>query len=180
MLDFTIAPASLHRLRHRLDAAGEGVAADLLHQAGYASGEALHERWRNHLAERTGLLEAGWMDVRWFGPLLDELCVGLGWGSIAATPLGDRAMLLEAGDWAEAEPGAGAQPGCHFTCGALAAFLTALAGSPLAVLEVECRTAGQEACRFLAASPATLSEVHDLLAAGRRWHDAFLSSELPA
>ncbi len=179
MPDFAIAPESLRRLRLRLDAVAPGLAADVLQEAGFATGEALFDRWRNRVAERTGLDEAGRLDARWFPPLFDELCVSLGWGSIAVTPVGDRAVLLEAGDWAEAEPDTATHPGCHFTCGCFAAFLTAQAGAPLAVLEVECRSRGDAACRFLAGSSETLQAVYDLLAADRPWHDAFGEDELP-
>lgn len=179
MPHFAIAPASLHRLRRRLYQSDPAAAADLLHDAGVASGEALAERWRNRVAERTGLDDARRLDLRWFGPLLDELCVGLGWGSLSATSLGDRALLLEAGDWEEAEPGSADHPACHFSCGCFAAFLSAQVPTPIGVLEVECRSNGAEACRFLAGSPATLATVNDLIAAGRSWREAFGADELP-
>lgn len=168
-----IAPASLHRLRHRLDAAGGPVAAEILQAAGFATGEALANRWRNYVAEHTGLNDAGQLDVRWFGPMLDELCVALGWGSISVNELGDAAILLESGAWAEAEPNATRHPACHFTAGTLAAFLTDQAGAPIAVLEVECRSAGHDACRFVASAPAVLAAAYDLLAAGGSWREAF-------
>lgn len=180
MPDFLIAPTSLHRLRHRLAAAGTGAAATILQDAGFATGEALANAWRNRIAERTGLDDAGRLDARWFGPLLDEFCVALGWGSISLTPVGERAILLEAGDWAEAEPDTTESTTCHFTCGCFAAFLTAQAGGVIAVLEVECRSRHDSACRFLAGSPETLATVSDLLAAGRPWREAFTAGELPA
>lgn len=170
---FTIAPASLHRLARDLREAGGPTAARILHEAGFASGETLAALWRNRVAERTGLDEAGHLDARWFGPLLDQLCVALGWGSLSVSDLGDEAIVLESGDWAEAEPGSASVPSCHFTAGALAAFLTGQAGAPMAVLEVECRSAGAETCRFLAGSSEMLSLAWDLLTAGRDWREAF-------
>lgn len=170
---FTIDAASLHRLRRELDGSGPAASARILHEAGFATGEALTARWRNRIAERTGLDEAGRLDTRWFGPLLDEMCVDLGWGSLTVTELGREALLLEAGEWAEAEPGSARHPACHFTAGALAAFLTAQARAPIAVLEVECRSAGAEACRFLAGSSEQLSVAWDLIVAGGSWRDAF-------
>lgn len=172
MPNFAITPTSLHRLRHRLEALAPGAAAEILQDAGFVTGEALAQRWRNRVAERTGLLDAGALDARWFGPLLDELCVQLGWGSLTVVPLGDAAVLLEAGAWAEAEPGATRHPGCHFSSGVLAAFLTAEAGAPIGVLEVECRSTGAEACRFVAGSAETLGGVYDLIAAGGDWRAA--------
>jgi hypothetical protein len=178
MPDVSIAPASLHRLRRRLERYGAGEGAAILHDAGFATGESLSAAWRNRVAERTGLGDPSALDTRWFGPLLDELCVTLGWGSLSVTPLGDTALLLESGDWAEADPHGGAAAGCHFTCGCLAAFLTAQAGSALGVLEVECRTAGHDACRFLAGAEATLGMVVDLLAAGGDWRMAFVAPDV--
>lgn len=172
MASMLIAPTSLHRLRHRLTALAPAESAAILQDAGFATGEALTAAWRNRVAERTGLDDPAGLDTRWFGPLVDELCVTLGYGSLTITPQGDAALLLESGDWAEAEPGHGGAPGCHFTCGCLAAFLTGLAGAPLGVLEVECRTAGDDACRFLAAGEAMLALVLDLQAAGGDWRDA--------
>ncbi len=179
MPDFLIAPTSIHRLRHRLSAVGGATAADILHDAGFATGEALATAWGKRVAERTGLHDAGRLDARWFGPLLDEFCVALGWGSISLTTLGERAILLEAGNWAEAEPGAAEHATCHFSCGCFAAFLTAQAGGVIAVLEVECRSRGDAACRFLAGSAEMLASVTDLLAAGRPWREAFTAGELP-
>lgn len=175
MADVSIAPASLHRLRRRLErhSGGEGVA--ILHEAGFATGESLAAAWQARVSERTGLADPAELDARWFGPLLDELCVTLGWGSLSVTALEETALLLESGDWAEAEPQGGTGTGCHFTCGALAAFLTEQAGSPIGVLEVECRTAGHAACRFLAGAETTLGVVVDLLAAGGDWRAAFAS-----
>lgn len=180
MPNFTIAPQSLHRLRQRLQAAGTSAAADILQDAGFATGEALYHRWRNQIAARANLDDVGRLDMRWFGPLLDEVCVELGWGSVTVTPVGERALSIEGGDWAEAEPESSEHPTCHFSCGLFAAFLTAQAGAPMSVLEVECRSRGDSACRFLVGSTATLATVYDVLAAGRPWREAFQPDDLPA
>ena len=179
MLSFAIAPGSLHRLRRSLLAAGPGVAASLLQDAGFATGEALSAAWGERVRERTGVDDAAALDVSQFGPLLGELCRDFGWGTLIATPVAERALLLSSPDWAEAEPISAERPGCYFTCGCLAAFLTAQAEVPLAVLEVECRSSGGNECRFLAGSADTLAAVHDLVAAGRSWRDAFAPGELP-
>jgi hypothetical protein len=179
MTQFLIAPASLHRLRHRLSSAGTATAADILQDAGFATGEALATNWRHRVADRTGLDDPGRLDARWFGPLLDEFCVTLGWGSISLTPVGERALLLESREWAESEPGTTDHTTCHFSCGCFAAFLTAQAGGAIAVLEVECRSRNDSACRFVAGSVETLATVYDLLAAGRPWREAFTAGELP-
>lgn len=173
LLATRVAATSLHRLRARLLAAGPGVAADIMQEAGFATGEALTATWREQLVRRTGIGETDRLDAHWFGPILSEVCETLGWGQLAATPIGDRGLLLSASAWHESEPGATDHPGCYFTCGCFAAFLTAQAGAPLAVLEVECRSAGNEHCRFLAGSAETLAAVYDLVAAGGNWAEAF-------
>lgn len=175
---FSIAPGALHRLRRRLLAAGPGVAADILQDAGFASGEALHAAWARRVTERTGLANAGDLDTAWFGPLLSDLCHDLGWGSVRTATVAGRAVLLSSSDWSEAEPGSTEHPGCYFSCGCLAAFLTEEAGATLSVLEVECRSSGASHCRFLAGSAETLAVVYDLIAAGGDWRTALPQSEL--
>jgi hypothetical protein len=179
MTTYHISATSLHRLRRRLLAAGPGVAAEILQDAGFATGEAMCASWSVRVAERTGVDDSGRLDTNWFGPLLGELCASFGWGSLAVDTLGERALLLSSPDWAEAEPMSTDHAGCYFSCGCLAAFLTAQAGAPLAVLEVECRSCGSEQCRFLAGSTETLAAVYDLIAAGRPWREAFAADELP-
>ncbi len=146
--------------------------ADILQDAGFATGEALATNWRHRVADRTGLDDPGRLDARWFGPLLDEFCVTLGWGSISLTPLGERALLLESREWAESEPGTTDHTTCHFSCGCFAAFLTAQAGSAIAVLEVECRSAGHERCRFLLGNADVMRFVYDEMEKGRSYTDA--------
>ena len=179
MTTFRIAPSSLHRLRRRLLSAGPGVAAEILQDAGFATGEAMFGAWNVRVAERTGVEDSGQLDANWFGPLFTELCANLGWGSVAVDRLGDRALLLSSPDWAEAEPVSTDHAGCYFSCGCFAAFLTAQAGAPLAVLEVECRSCGGEQCRFLAGSAETLAAIYDLIAAGRPWREGFAPEEIP-
>ncbi|MGH7582214.1 MAG: V4R domain-containing protein [Gemmatimonadales bacterium] len=178
-ITFAIAPQSLHRLRLRLLAAGPGMAADILEEAGFASGEQLAASWRARIEERTGIDDAGRLDAAWFGPLFDEMCRGLGWGTIAVVPVGGRALLFSSADWAEAQPGSGDQPSCYFTCGCLAAFLSNQAGASLGVGEVECRSKGDRQCRFLAGSAETLATVYDLITAGGGWRNAFGTADLP-
>src|SRR5262245_52710844 len=139
MINFSLAPESLHRLRRRLLAAGPGVAAEILQDAGFATGEALFRQWTAEVAVQTGVADTGELDRAWFGVLLSEQCRRLGWGTLTAAAIAERALLFSAPDWREAEPGSTDHPGCYFTCGCFAAFLTAQAGAALAVLEVECR-----------------------------------------
>lgn len=171
MPTFAIAPASLHRLRRRLQAIDPQTTAALLQEAGFATGEALAVRWREHLRLRASLDEPAQLDREWFAPLLTELSSTLGWGSLQVETLAGQAVLLSSPNWTEAESNSATNPSCHFSCGVLAAFLTTQAGASIAVLEVECRSRGDAQCRFLAASTETLAAVFDVLNAGRPWQE---------
>lgn len=168
-----IASGSLQRLRHQLNAHDPSLAATLLHDAGFATGEALAAGWADRIRERAGLADPTQLDHRWFGPLFAEAAREFGWGNSTLSELGDEAMLIESPDWSEAEAGSAQHPACHFTAGALAAFLSALAGAPLAVLEVECRSAGKSRCAFIAGSPAMMAATWDLVVAGGDWRESF-------
>ena len=168
-----IAPASLQRLREQLTSHAPALAARILHDAGFATGEALAQVWPDRIRQRTGLDDPSRLDLRWFGPLLTEACRECGWGEATVSEFGDEALLLASEHWSEATPDGSLRPSCHFTAGALAAFLTRLAGAPIAVREVECRSAGKSGCAFVAGSPATIGGAWDLLAAGGDWRDAF-------
>ncbi len=167
-----IAPASLHRLRQQLHSHDPVAAAKLLHEAGFATGELMAQGWKSRLAERAQLDDPQQLDLRWFGPLLTEVTSEFGWGSLELGDLGDEALMLASGDWAEALPDTSNHPACHFTAGALAAFLSAQAGAPLAVLEVECRSSGDERCTFVGGAPELMAMIWDLMAAGGAWRDA--------
>ena len=78
-----------------------------------------------------------------------------------------------ASDWAESDPteSRGA-PGCHISTGLLAELLTRAVGQPVAVMEVDCRSQGNDACRFVFGSPVTLLHVHKELAQTGNLEDA--------
>lgn len=172
---FQISPESIRQLRRGLQVED---GASVLHQAGFATGQALATEWRDQLRQRASLDDPALLDQRWFGPLLSELCERLGWGPVELESPGDEVLLISSTAWTESEPGSAEIPSCHFTAGALASFLTSQAGAPLAVLEVECRSCGGEACRFLAGAPDLVSLAWDLLAAGGNWRDALHSNEI--
>ncbi|OGU04192.1 MAG: hypothetical protein A2085_04700 [Gemmatimonadetes bacterium GWC2_71_10] len=74
---------------------------------------------------------------------------------------------MDSSDWAEAQPEAQLQyPGCYFTSGLLADFVSRIAESPLAVMEVECRSRGDAHCRWLVGSPETLTALYQHMAQG--------------
>ena len=68
-------------------------------------------------------------------------------------------------------------PGCHLTTGLFADFFGRLAGSPLAAMEVECRSMGAERCRFLLASAEVMQHVYDAMGNGLSYDAAVASVE---
>ncbi len=96
-----------------------------------------------------------------------------GWGRIEHQPVNESLGAVLAWDWAESDPAEGREaPGCHISTGLLAELLTRAAGQPVAVLEVTCRSRGDEACRFLFGSPVRLMTVHRRLAEAGSLEDA--------
>jgi predicted hydrocarbon binding protein len=172
MPTLAVSPASLHRLRQRLLAAGDATAASILHEAGFATGEAMARRWHSYVERRTGMAMPAELDMRWFGQLLADLCEELGWGRLTVEELDSGAMTCSSRDWSEAESGTSKRPSCHFTAGILAAFFTSLAESSVGVLETECRSSGDDCCRFLVGSPEVIAAAYDLVLAGGHWADA--------
>lgn len=96
-----------------------------------------------------------------------------GWGKIEHEEVTEGVGSLVATDWAESDPTeARGAPGCHITTGLLAELLSRAVGQPVAVLEVACRSQGDDVCRFLFGSPTTLLLVHQKLASAGNLEDA--------
>jgi hypothetical protein len=74
---------------------------------------------------------------------------------------------LDTIDWVEADPESSeARPSCFFTTGVLANLLGNVAGSNVAVLEVECRSTGHDRCRFMFGSAEALNALYSRVASG--------------
>jgi hypothetical protein len=81
--------------------------------------------------------------------------------------VGTRGLTVVSTDWAESPPAGEGQGSCFFSTGLLACFFTSLAdGTPLAVMEMQCRGQGDAECRFLVGSPDTLTAVYDAMSRG--------------
>jgi hypothetical protein len=63
-------------------------------------------------------------------------------------------------------------PACHITTGLFADLFGRVAGSAVAVLEVECRSAGHPRCRFLVGSPEVMDAVYEEMVRGVPYGDA--------
>ncbi len=79
---------------------------------------------------------------------------------------------LDAHEWVESDPDAtAARPSCVFTSGLLANLLGRVCNDEVAVLEVQCRSRGDQHCRFLYGSPDVLDTVYGRIRAGEQVDD---------
>lgn len=158
--------ARLHAtLRAELD---EAASVSALQRAGFEAGNALYARFETaHEGVRVRLDTADlWQRVSHF---FDEL----GWGALAFDDAHPGVGLLRSADWTEAAPSHPVnRPSCAFSAGMLSQFLSRLAGAPVAVLEVECRSCGDSACSFAFGSEATIQAVHQQMRDGHLFTEA--------
>jgi predicted hydrocarbon binding protein len=157
--ELAIPVASLAALRTALaNEVGADNAARALSAAGHAAGDALFTQ----LDDVESLSETD------FWRKIANLLGARGWGTLAHSDLHDGVGALAANDWVEANPEANAnRPSCFFTTGMLANLLGNAAGSPVAVLEVECRSRGDAHCRFLFGSTEAMQALYNRVGAGQ-------------
>jgi len=143
--------------------AGRHTAVHALHAAGYGTGADLQQALVRHLGDDASGLPVSTLWHRFSGFLSRR-----GWGSLEATTPHAGVGLLTSDDWAEVggAPDNESRPSCSFSCGLLSYLLTRVAGEPVAVVEVSCRTAGDPTCRFAFGSESTVAELYDLLRVG--------------
>jgi hypothetical protein len=144
-----------------------GVAgATLLQDAGFAGGESLYESFRGWLREQ-GEEDPGALSTDRFGERASEFFAAAGWGSFRLGALDDSVATVDTTDWREADPSTNlGHPGCHLTTGMLAGFFAAAGDAPIAALEVECRSAGNDRCRFLIGAAPVLTHVFEQVEQG--------------
>jgi len=158
-------PGILRQLHASLATHAPEQAITILQEAGYAAGEGLYKAF-------TAVNNPADLDADLLAPTLSEFFTSGGWGAVAVTPVGTGALAVDSSDWAEAEPGTSETPMCFFSAGMLADFLGRLSDETVAVMEVECRSKGDERCRFLSATPAVLEKVYTEMTQGRSYEDA--------
>lgn len=155
-----LSPRAIHALRDR-------VGAQALQEAGYAAGEGTYAAFVGWLPAHAGVDDPRELAAPRLAEVLTKFFSSLGWGSVAVAPIGESAFAVDSLNWAEAQPGAGLQyPGCYFTAGLLADFMTRIADAGLAVMEVECRSRGDARCRWLVGAPETLTTLYQHMAQG--------------
>src|SRR5690349_2164662 len=163
----------IQQLRASLERDAGLQAATHLQEAGFAGGEELYRAFADWLQERHGLDQPSDLDVQYMGQVLAEFFGEEGWGSLTVAPLGPAVLALDSADWAEAmDERHGDYPSCHLSCGLLADFLGRMSQGQVAVMEVECRTRGDQKCRFLAGAPESLSIIYERMAGGSGYLEA--------
>ncbi|HEY2805458.1 MAG TPA: V4R domain-containing protein [Gemmatimonadales bacterium] len=155
-----VSARAFHALRDR-------VGAQALQEAGYAAGEGTYQAFVHWLPGHASVDDPKELAAPRLAEVLSTFFSSLGWGSVEVTALGDAAVAFDSPDWAEAQPGASIQyPGCYFTAGLLADFMSRIGDAPLAVMEVECRSRGDARCRWLVGAPDTLQALYQHMAQG--------------
>lgn len=169
--------ASLLSLRSALLRDSGQQAAVYLQEAGYAGGDALFATFRAWLSERTDIAAED-LDVEAFEQRISEFFSESGWGRIEIGTIDDVVATLDSADWGESEAGSGMQhPACHITTGMFADLFGRLAGAPVAVLEVKCRSAGDPRCRFLIGNPGVMDAVYEEIGRGATYEAAVHAAE---
>jgi len=146
-------------------------AAGLLQEAGYAGGPALYEAFTKWLAAHGGSSPDA-IEASEFSAKATQFFREAGWGSVDVGSL-HTVATVDSSDWAESDPRHPMEyPGCYYTSGVLADFFTRLAGEPLAVMEVECRSMGGDRCRFLVGSADRMQQVYEAMNQGLHYEEA--------
>jgi len=163
-------PAEVLRLLRRAlrKEAGPLASIHALHNAGFAAGEKFFLR----LSEESGI-ELADLPEEVFWQRIDRFFQGWGWGRLSHERIHPGLGVLHAHNWGESSPlGGESQPGCAFTSGLLVHLLGKVAGSPVAVLEISCRSRGDGNCSFLFGSEQAIHDVYGLLLEGESLDDA--------
>ena len=167
------APAfPLRALHGSLQTHAPDAAISILQETGFASGEGIYQAFMAWLPEGAGVDNPDQLEGERFSRVLSAFFEARGFGPLEVGPLAGGALALDSTAWAEAEPGTAQAPMCFFSAGMLADFLGRLSGESVAVMEVECRSKGDDRCRFLSAMPETLQKVYEAMTAGQSYEEA--------
>jgi predicted hydrocarbon binding protein len=158
-------PGILRQLHASLAAHAPDQMVTILQETGYAAGEGCYRAF-------TAVNNPADLDADLLAETLSDFFASGGWGTVTMSPIGTGALALDSSDWAEAEPGTSQTPMCFFSTGMLADFLGRLSDETVSVMEVECRSRGDERCRFLSATPEVLEKVYNEMTQGRSYAEA--------
>jgi uncharacterized protein len=149
---------------------GTGAAA-LLQEAGFAGGPALFDAFARWLADR-GYGPPEGLSAAAFPEHATGFFREAGWGSFGLGSL-ESVATIDSSDWIEGDPAHPLDfPGCYYTSGVFADFFGRVAGEPLAVMEVECRSMGSDRCRFLLGNADVMQRIYDEMGRGVAYEEA--------
>jgi len=87
-----------------------------------------------------------------------------GWGNFSHERIHPGLGMVRTEQWGESGPAAEtSEPSCSFTSGMFSRVFTRIAGSPIAVLEVSCRSRGDHDCSFIFGSEQAVGRLKGLL-----------------
>ncbi len=150
-------------LRDELEkAAGRLQTVRALHHAGYEAGLAVAASMNQEAGgDSFSLSQDG------FWSSLTDFFAQRGWGALDHRTAHPGIGILKSTDWAEAKPDeVKADATCSFSSGFLSGLLSQLAGGPVAVLEVGCRTRGDDSCEFAFGSETAIHDLYGQLLDG--------------
>lgn len=159
-------------LRKAVESPLSSVTVDSVRDAGFYAGQALFDAFSAWLAERGETPAESLEDAR-FTLLVADFFSEFGWGQLQFTPISEAVLAIDSSDWGEAEGYGGS---CYVSTGLFAGFFGKLAAAPIAVLEVECRSAGDSRCRFLLGSIDVMGYVHEAMGRGVPYESAAVSA----
>ena len=140
--------------------AGPLAAIHALHHAGYEAGVTAGTTFG-------GTDQVGGMSQAAFWKELGDFFSRRGWGTLAPDGEAQSVGLLASPDWVEADPTIGdPEASCSFSTGFLSGLMCSVAGGPVAVLEVECRSRGDARCGFAFGSEASIHSLYGQLVGG--------------
>jgi len=167
-----VSRGALSALRSALLRDAGPEAAACLQEAGYAGGRAVYasfERW----LRAQGVEDPAELPIPDFQRHASTYFREAGWGTVELDTLRDAVAVVDSRDWGEADPHDHLEhPACHFTTGMFADFFGRFSDVPLAVLEVECRSAGAPRCRFLLGNGDVMRYVYDEMERGAGYEEA--------
>jgi predicted hydrocarbon binding protein len=168
-MEMALPSTALSSLRTVLAAeAGADMAARVLRAAGQDAGDAFFRILSADADADSARESLGALDATAFWRRFAQLFANRGWGHLTHADVHPGIAALAAADWAESENSShDGRPSCYFTTGLLANLLGRVAGSDVAVMEVECKASGDPQCRFLFGSPDALRSVYDMLLSGQ-------------
>lgn len=142
----------------------ESTATRAMHEAGLTAGLDFFHAFETSLAGPT----AGDLSQEEFWAALARYFRRSGWGGIEHLGRHDGLGSLRSPDWAEADDSGGnSHGGCWFSSGLLAGFLSGLSGGEVSVLEVHCRSRGDDSCEFVFGSAPAIDALYGLLSGDR-------------